>query len=335
MFRQTAKRFQRARQHRATGEGFTLIAGLHRSSTTWTASILAAAAGEQLDMEPDSHTLNFLAVQAKAGLGAFPVLRARDRVPAYEDMWDRILTGRWPQREDPAQVVCERDMLQRELPSLDTFLLDEAAIEPVASEQRMHLGFHVPPADRAAPTVIKSVTLSLALDWFHWRYPRCSLVVVERHPLDVVASRLANDFDDVAPLADGWREHCGVPDLPAGEPEAAATLTERTAWLVETLFTIQSFWADRLGLPRIRHEQACRDPLSTLQPVIDQLDLPHIDAAAALIESTNRPGAGFDIERVRSRTAFAARKTLSSSQLATIRHVFEQFGPAVNEYPNL
>lgn len=286
-------------------------------------------------MEPDSHTINFMAVQAKSGLGGFPVLRARDHAPAYEEMWERIFDGRWPLQSDPAQVVCERDMLQRNPQSLERLLLDEAALEGIVQDQRMHLGFHLPPEDREPPTVIKSVTLSLALDWFNWRFPGCSMVVVERHPLDVVASRLANGFDDVAPLAAGWREHCGVPDLPAYEPDSSASLTERTAWLVATLYTVQSYWADRIGLRRVRHEEVCADPKSTLQPVIKSLELRFPQAADELIEATNRPGHGFEIERVRSQTPYSARKSLSSSQRTTIRRVFEQFGSTVNEYPDL
>lgn len=299
------------------------------------ASILAAAAGEELLMEPDGHTINFMVVQAKSGLGGFPVLRAGDRAPAYEDMWDRVFSGRWPRQTDPAQVVCERDMLQREVPSLEALLLDEATLAPIAREQRMHLGFHTPPQDREAPVVIKSATLSLALDWFNWRYPECSMVVAERHPLDVVASRLANGFDDVAPFSAGWREHCGAPDLPEFEPPPTASLTERTAWLVAALYTVQTYWADRLGLTRIRHEQVCADPSSTLRPVVERLGLPFPEAADELIEATNRPGIGFEIHRLRSQTAYSARKGLSQSQLATIQNVFAQFGSAVNEYPDL
>lgn len=335
MFRRIESRVQNLRHRQKLDDGCTLIVGLHRSSTTWTSSILAAAAGEQLLMEPDSHTINFLAVQAKSGLGGFPVLRARDRAPAYEDMWDRIFGGSWPLQSDPAQVVCERDMLQRAPQSLDALLLDEGALASIAQEQRVHLGFHVPPRDRALPKVIKSATLSLALEWFNWRYPGCSMVVVERHPLDVVASRLANGFDDVAPLAEGWRAHCGVPDLPEFEPESTPSLTERTAWLVATLYTVQSYWADRIGLTRIRHEQVCADPSSALQPVIEELGLPYPEAADELIELTNRPGQGFEIERVRSQTAYSARKSLSASQMTTIANVFERFGPTVNEYPDL
>lgn len=335
MFRQPATRIQRARHRRKLGAGCTLIVGLHRSSTTWTSNIIAAAAGQQLLLEPDGHTINFMAAQAKSGLGGFPVLRARDRAPAYEDMWERVFEGRWPLQSDPAQVVCERDMLQRSPQSLEALLLDEAALEPIAQEQRTHLGFHVPPEDREPPTVIKSVTLSLALDWFHWRFPDCSIVVVERHPLDVVASRLANGFGDVAPLAAGWREHCGVPSLPDIEFDPAASLTERTAWLVAMLYTVQSYWADRIGLTRIHHEAVCVDPKSTLEPVFNSLGLRFSQAAEQLIEATDRPGRGFEIERVRSQTPYSARKSLSSSQLTTIQRVFDQFGPTVNEYPNL
>lgn len=335
MFRRVATRPQNARQQRSYGDGCVLVAGLHRSSTTWTSSILAAAAGREPLIEPDGHTINALAVQAKSGLGGFPVLRARDRAPAYEDMWLRVFDGQWPLQSDPAQVVCEREMLSRKTTSLEAMLLDETTLEPIARDQRMHLSFHRPPEDREPPVVIKSATLSLALDWFNWRFPGCSIVVVERHPLDVVASRLANGFDDIAPLPRGWREHCGAPDLPGYEPDAGATLTERTAWLVATLYTVQSFWADRLGLPRIRHEALCADPSATLWPLFDRLELPDRDAAELLIESTNRPGQGFEIARERANAACSARRSLSQSQLAAVKSVFERFGPTVNAYPNL
>lgn len=310
-----------------------LVAGVPRSSTTWVATVLAAACGEGGLIEPDNHHHQPVTMAAKRGLGSFPVLRPGDRAPLFEDLWRRVFVGDWPLNGDPAGVECERIVNGIDDAARDRMLLDpsERNDELFAAVERS-VAAHRTPSARPAQSVVKSVQMCMALDWLAWLMPDVSIVVVERHPLDVVASWIAQGFDELGPLPDDWRE-C-VPDagaLPSQPPESAR-LVERIAWKVGVLQSVQHADAARLGWCVLRHEDLLTDPERRLGELARELDLPNPPAAVMRTRESNRPGTGFAPNRVWEGLAGSARRRLDSSDAAAAIETLSGFGAAFGAY---
>lgn len=304
-----------------------------RSSTTWVATVLAAACGQDGLIEPDNHHHQPVTMAAKRGLGSFPVLRPDDRAPLFEGFWRRVFAGDWPLNGDPAGVECERLLAGVGDAARDRMLLDSdrrhddlfAAVERSAAAHRT-------PPGRAAQSVVKSVQMCIALDWFAWLMPEVSIVVVERHPLDVVASWIAQGFDELGPLTDGWRDRVpGAGALPP-RPLESARLVERIAWKVGVLQSVQQAAAARAGWRVLRHEDLLADPEQRLGELARELDLPHPLAAVIRTRESNRPGTGFVPDRVWDGLAGSARRRLDPADAAVAIETLAGFGDVFGAY---
>lgn len=308
-----------------TTQNALLVAGVPRSSTTWTAALLAAACGEAGLVEPDNHHHQPLTLVAKRGLGSFPVLRPGADAPAFADHWRRVFAGNWPRYEDPASRAAD-DVLD----GMDRAARDRALLEPDAHHELYTalsdlLDGHHAPADRPVSRVVKSVQLCLALDWFAAQMPDVRIVVVERHPLDVTASWLSQYGDDLGPLAPGWREKLELGDRIPDEPSPDAPLIVRIAWKVGLLQTAQHAAAEQIGCRVLAHEQICIDAERRFAALARDLDLPYPEAAAAKARETNRPGSGYEITRVRAGLPGSARKRLSGADVAVAQRSLAEF----------
>ncbi|MBI4897245.1 MAG: sulfotransferase [Actinobacteria bacterium] len=303
-----------------------LVTGVPRSSTTWTAALLAAACGEPGLVEPDNHHHQPLTMVAKRGLGSFPVLRPGDIAPAFADHWRRVIAGAWPRNLDPASVAADRL-----LSGLDRRARDLALLSPEEHGELFHsleelLAGFSPPRDGEHHLVIKSVQLSLALEWFAELMPEVRIVVVERDPLDVTASWTTQYGDDMGPLAPGWRERLAPDGDPPSSPRPDASPVERIAWKVGLLHTAHHKAATRLNCHVIEHEPMCEDPEPLITSLARDLSLPYPEAAAAKARQTNSPGSGYQINRLRAGLAGSARRRLSHAQRTAAERVLDGFG---------
>lgn len=310
-----------------------LVAGVPRSSTTWVATVLAAACGQSGLIEPDNHHHQPVTMAAKRGLGSFPVLRPGDRVPSFEDFWLRVFAGEWPLNGDAAGAECERLLEGHDSAARDRMLLDSGdGHDEILSAVERSVAAHRTPADRPVQSVVKSVQMCMALEWFARLMPEVSIVVVERHPLDVVASWIAQGFDELGELANGWRGRVPGADAIPPQPPPSSALVERIAWKVGVLQSLQHDAAERIGCHLLRHEDLLADPERRLGELAERLDLSYPQAASMRTRESNRHGTGFEPNRVWEGLAGSSRRRLDASASSIASEMLAQFVGSFDSY---
>jgi hypothetical protein len=193
-----------------------LVVGAACSGTTWLAQTLARVADVAYVHEPDNPLLEPFAFEARAGLGAYPAIPAGQRAPElYARLWD-VALGRRRRRvpAGPARRLWRRVPVDDKVGALDPRpSSDGEDDDDVAGEMSrrartaLRLAQPMPRGRASTRRVVTSVDLPLALDWILERYAP-DVVLVRRHPLDVVASRIRHS----APfhLGDATLDDAGV-----------------------------------------------------------------------------------------------------------------------------
>ncbi len=157
--------------------------GLPRSGKTWVADVLGRTEGAVYVHEPDGSWDPF-AFRASIRLGAQPYLADGDAPRQYERLWQGAFSG-----GKPAGTF--RDRLARR--AMSGVSLDDCAVtrRRTAVAPRLLLAAAAAVPRVAVPgvskVVVKSANLALAADWV-WERWKPVVVVVQRHPLDVLAS---------------------------------------------------------------------------------------------------------------------------------------------------
>lgn len=301
-----------------------LIAGAPRSGTTWVEQVLGRTRGAFVVHEPDNETCDPFALRAKAQLGRFPVLRPGDSPPAdYLELWERAFSGHV--HRSSARYMAAKALLKTAGDDL------EAAFDRATRRlsPRLHFvsGLAEPPGFRHADaqTVVKSVHVSLALEWIAQRF-RPKVLVVLRHPLNILASHIELGWHDsgldTQPLL-----HPAVTDLPLPALPPGASDVARMTWQIGASLTALELAAQRN--PRwhvVTHEVLCRDPQRGFRAICRSLDLEWTSRAAAFLAAANRPGAGMTTRRVAGEQHTERWRTrLSAEQRAEAEQVLEGF----------
>ena len=176
-----------------------LLVGAACSGTTWTGRTLAHVADLAYVHEPDNPLVEPFAVEARAGLGAYPAIAAGGRAPEpYTRLWD-VAFGRRGRRvpAGPARRLWRRVAVDEKLRGLDPVADAPSGSEDVEDDDELgrrarfalRLAQPMPRGRASTRRVVTSVDLPLALEWVQRRYgPK--VVLVRRHPLDVLASRM-------------------------------------------------------------------------------------------------------------------------------------------------
>jgi len=185
--------------------------------------------------------------------------------------------------------------------------------------------------------VVKSVNVPLALEWIAARFePR--VLVVRRHPLDVIASRLRFgsaflenalghlDHRAVATRVERW----GAPLRPTSTDRS-----EHFYWL--TGFTLSAFDEVAEANPDfhvVDYEDIAADPVAQFQRIVEILGLEWGPACEEFLVSSNTPGSGFETKRVATKQTGIWRQHLSDEQVTAVCRVLSRF-PIVARYPEL
>ncbi len=310
-----------------------LVVGAARSGTTWVAEVLARTECADYLHEPDSVDWVPFAARARAGMGLLPVVRPDQPAPRhYERLWDAAFSsGRRSVRNRvavPMYLSVPRVVRAEASPGASSPLRARAAVLLSAPRSAR-------PGTRHH--IVKSVQAPLALEWIVERHsPR--VVLVRRHPLAIVASRLQFGkmfLPDRQPPVDG---RC-VDELvrrwsaPA-RPERGKPF-EDLVWLVG--FTVSAY--DEVAAAHeefrvVEHEELCASPEERFHDLVTALGLVWTDACDAYLRHSNAEGAGFTTNRLASTQARTWEGRLTDGQLSTARAVLAGF-PLARRYPDL
>lgn len=307
--------------------GRILVIGPPRSGTTWVEHVLGRASRARVVHEPDNETCNPFALRAKTSLGRFPVLAPGDAASrAYFDLWSRAFEG------------VSRCATARWLTAKALLRTAEADLGAAFDQRRHRFSTRLrlvsalasrPPEPLAGrpgdpPVLVKSVHASLAAEWIvsRWR-PR--VVVVLRHPLNVVASHMAL----------GWgpsnldypfvhRGLARLPWVPKVSPDA--TPLERLAWQIgvftSALETALERHPDWLVLS---HEELCADPAGGFKALCATLGVPWTEEAAGFLADSDRPGKGLETRRVAAEQPSNWSRHLTAAQVDEVARVLSAF----------
>jgi hypothetical protein len=285
--------------------------------------VLAHAHGSALIHEPDNEKQNLAALRAKRGLGRFPVLAPGDQAPAYERLWRRSFSG----VPGPATL---RGSVAARLWRRATREQREAAVSG-----RPGLGLRAalvlagqpaPPVDEGGDVVVKSVHAPLALDWLAHRFPAVHVVVVLRHPANVLSSwrELALPDQDRAldrhpAVRDGLLRAWQVPP-PGPDP------LERAAWQVCLLTAALLEAAARH--PQwlvVEHDALCRRPVERFAALSGALGMTWTDRAEEYLTASDAAGEGFAVHRRADAQPGRWRSRLTTAEVDVLADTMRQF----------
>jgi Sulfotransferase domain len=298
-----------------------LVVGPPRSGTTWVAQALRHGDRCHYVHEPDNEQYAPLAIGAKAGLGRFPVLDPDDQAPGYEQLWARAMHAGRPRPYITDQVA---RMLLRSTPGPDRE--PRPGGEPLPWRLRVASRLAARDAEYAPEAaVIKSVHCPLSIEWIAARW-RPVVVVILRNPLNVLAS-----YQDLA-MRDQDRRLDREPSVPERLasmglhplPDSSSTLA-RAAWQLGVLMSSLLDAAGRQGWSVSWHEDLCDDPPARFRTLARSSGLGWHASGDAYLRSSDRPGAGFSVQRIAAREGARWTRTLERAQVDEIGAVLAGF----------
>ena len=281
-----------------------LVVGIPRSGTTWIARVVAEGTGARYLEEPDNHFRFGFAFRAKEALGRreYPPLEpgeAPDAVQDYARLWRDALGA-------PGRAPGVRGRTADRLVSHAGPARVSAALVGAATGRDLDLArrLAVPrrPERGHGTLLVKSVYAALAVEWIASRHD-VEVVVTTRHPLNIISS-----WQEL-----GWLDGSGSEPLSTLDPAAAGALGERfgaappsggspvgrAAWLVGVLgCALDAAVARNPSWHRVVHEDMCRSPVEGFHGLAAGLGLAWDAAGDRAIDDWNRPGEGYETNRV-------------------------------------
>jgi hypothetical protein len=272
--------------------------------------------------EPDNHRHTAYALRAKRGLGAFPWLRKGDDAGEYGCLWDWAFEGA-PARPRIDDVVKRLQSRAGEV-DLDTAVTPGARASLLtrsvaAAARRPRNG-----STGAQAVIVKTVQGSLALEWIAARQ-RARVVVVQRHPLNVISSWDEMGFHDLGEIPrDVAARYCARWGIEPTEPNGS--VLARTAWRVgfhmSVLEEVLKANPDFIG---VSHDELCLSPVNGLRQLAERCGLAWSEEAEAFVTGSNRPGYGYDVHRITAEQPNRWRERLTASQVDEAMRVLGAF----------
>lgn len=303
-----------------------LIVGAPRSGTTWVASVLSQVCGARLAHEPDNDLLSPFALRAKAGLGRYPVLGAGDVARDYERLWASAFAA-------GLRAGSPRDLMARGIlrftPVNWADRIAEGDAAPGPRALKAVFDKLATPRGRVGPPagvpMVKSVHSAFALDFITSRW-QPSVVVVFRDPLNAIASWLELGFKSRHFEADRRVRRQVIDRLGLPLPRADDDLTSVAYTYLVLSASLRASVAANPGWSTVVHDDLCADPRAGFATLLTDLGLPYCASVEQRIRSSDRPGSGYQTNRVASLQADRWRQRLSTSQAQRILAMAREFG---------
>jgi Sulfotransferase family len=299
-----------------------VIAGMPRSGTSWTKQVLECDPHAFSIMEPDSEGHRASAIWAKRQAGRFPVLSPGDHDDHYRRLWSWILEG------------------ARESPRLQLAAKIHTVVKPAerkrylqgGSSTKMSLAAALArnPDDRRNPALdghrllVKTVHAPLSIEWLASEFD-IDVLVLLRHPGSILASWISVDMNDqYVPFHDNpaVRRLAAEWEVPLPGPDHL----ERLIWQIGILLTgLERAAAHHPNWTVRTHEQLCRQPVQEFQRLYRDLGLQWSDGAAANLAGNDRPGTGFNTQRVAAELPDDWKRRLTGHQASELQRVLAGF----------
>ncbi len=310
-----------------------LVTGVGRSGTTWVGAALGRTAGAAYLHEPDNGDQSRFALRAMAGLGDHPVLGPDDRAPAaLVRLWDVAFGAppRYVRGQQRAALALSRGASFVEQRAIG-YPGRSAVTLRLRAASRLAVPTFLPAGTRHR--IVKSVRVQFALDWISARWNPI-VVVCRRHPLHIVASLLELGHDHrIECLSPGARAFA-VARFGAAEPETDDPLvchTWRTGLLSAALDGALRVHPE---FHAIDHEDFCREPVEQFHALADALGLEWTSECEAFVQESNRPGSGYELNRVAAEEPEKWRRRLTADEAKIAVRVLAQF-PMAERYDDL
>jgi len=250
--------------------------------------------------EPDNETIHPQALRAKLPLGRHPALRQGDTATEYESLWAAALEGGQVDRSFKTRLAGRllRTTPRIELDKTFTGSRDRPTARLRAAAVIAGSASAPPPTDDGFRVLVKSVHVSLALEWISHRFSPTVMILV-RDPLDVAASWL--DLGLVRPWLVIPQEEARELVDPAALPRFSDKLP-LVAWAsvnVGLLTLALDRVADRHpDWPRFDHKDLCVNPELRFREVAERLGLSWTSETRDYLAASNQPGTGYETRRV-------------------------------------
>ena len=299
-----------------------LVVGPGRSGTSWVASTLGSTPGAGYLLEPDNPNNFPFALRASGGTETPLLLRPTNRDhPTCDDCG----TSRSARRSATCRGQQRIAVWLHSKSNRDERSRMTRAEDPKASMRlRVAAALAVP---RSLPAgtrhrIVKSIQSQFMVEWIvaNWEP---EVVVCRRHPLDIVASRMElwNQRRDVAEsVRDEAKRRYDV-DIPQIDDQLAASawgVAVQMSVLDDVLHANPTFHA-------VDHEDVCRDPVDRFRSLATALGLEWTAQDEAAVEESNRPGTGYERNRIAADLPGAWRRRLSVDDARIASHVIAQF----------
>ena len=297
-----------------------LVVGLPRSGTSWVGNALGRAPGTAYVHEPDGDHDPF-AFRARRGSFITPVLAPGDSAPEMERLW----TGAFAGGRRPTSVRSR--LAWRLYRKQDVSQRWDAWVEGrVSPGLRLISALAVP--REAVPecehVVAKSVRAEWNVEWIADRFAP-AVVVVERHPLNALASWSELGFGkDPRALAGLGRYSEARWGVRAPAPDA--DLIRRQAYVYGVgAAALRDAVSRHPEWVRVQHEALCRDPQTLTRRLLHDVGLEWGDATARYLAESDRDGSGYHTQRKAQDQPERWRSRLSDDQVDAITATLVEF----------
>jgi hypothetical protein len=313
------------------------VTGVPRSGTTWVGRALGYADHAAYVGEPDNPHLSLFAMRAKRGLDQMPIFEDGAVPASYARLWELAFS--------PSRIpsLIARSLWSTRIRSSTVLrgLRHRKAVCGAERSERVPLAWRMsalldPPrraGGRCDNVVVKSVMSAFIMDWIQSRWsPR--VLILFRDPLNVIASAvelgILGEALESNPLV---RERYLVPwGITPPSPMIDSRPHLRVSWNVGLLLSVQ-----RSDLARhpdwivAEHETLCADPIHGFRDLCSRLGLGWNDGIGEFLERSNRPGAGYQTNRIAGAQPERWR-SLSPAALRDIRACLDEF-PTLHSLP--
>ena len=312
-----------------------LVVGAGRSGTTWVGEVLGRATDAAYVHEPDNIDWVPFAGRARAGLGLLPAVDVDGDAPdSYTRLWEGAFSAR---RRPGRNRLAAR--LYAGIPDANKY----AALAPHGRSRSLR---YVVATRLARPEaadvgarhrVVKSVAVPLALEWLASRFGP-EVVLVRRHPLDVLGSRIgfgaifvqnAHHYVDERAVATRL-ERWSSPPRPARD-EVFANFVWMAAF---TMSAYEEVAASHPDFHVVDHESLRADPLPQFRSLVAAVGLQWSDGCEEHLRASDVPGTGFETKRVSGTSIEGGRARLSSDQQRVAREILARF-PVARRYADI